>query len=42
MIKFVVTLISICLSVSLIVCDNVTTKNGFFLVGDGEGCSESS
>lgn len=35
--KFVVTLISICLSAGSIVCDDVTTKNGFFLVGDGDG-----
>ena len=36
-IKFVITHVSFCLSVSSIVCDDVTTKNGFFLVGDGEG-----
>ena len=35
-IKFVVTLISVCLSVSLIVCDDVTTKRAFFLVGGGD------
>ena len=36
-IKFVVTHVSFCLSAGLIVCDDVTTKNGFFLVGDGDG-----
>ena len=38
-IKFVVTHVSFCLSAGLIVCDDVTTKNGFFLVGDGDGWS---
>ena len=36
-IKFVVTHVSICLSVDLLLRDDVITKNGFFLVGDGDG-----
>ena len=35
-IKFVVTHVRFCLSVSSIVCDDVTTKRAFFLVGDGD------
>ena len=35
-IKFVVTPASICLSADLLLRDDVTKKNGFFLVGDGD------